>query len=720
MVGERLAHYRIRSRLGEGGMGVVYLAEDLRLRRNVGLKVLPQSLAEDPVARKRLLREARAASRLNHQNIATVYEVGAHEGRLFIAMEFVDGKPLSSLLREGGLPAEDVTRLGAQIADALDEAHRHGVVHRDIKPNNILVTAEGKVKVVDFGLAIETQVDFEETTRETGTRLTRTGDTVGTVAYMSPEQARGEPSDGRSDLFALGVVLYQAATGARPFQGPSALAIAAAILHDDPRPPREIAPAIPVGLQEIILRCLSKDRGQRPATGAVVREALLMLAEGRTTMTIRRVLGRRPVRRSLVLGVLGAAVVVGTILATPRIIEWLRPEVPIGSVEARRLFDQGWRYEGRGYTLKVLEMAEEKYREALAQEPDSPFIQARLARLLAYMQLQYPAPGRIEEIRELSGRALAKRADLAPAWLARGQLHLLEGNPEDAADAARRAKREDPNDHGGYVLLGLALVTLGQVEEGLSELRQGVDRGEGYIWARSALAAQLMNQGQFDEAAAEYGKVLGYARDFPNALNNLGGIYLLTGRFLDSIPLFQRLLELQADDDAAASNLGTAYFYAGRFDDAIAAYEKAVALAPEQGVYKRNLADAHDARGDPEIAREWYSRAFQDYDDAIAAGGGTAQLVAERAFCVAKLGRLSEALDALDEAPEAGRENPMFLFSAAQVYAVAGDRERVLEYTRRAIMGGFPRQMIRSDPAFRAYRSDPEFQSLLELDRNLP
>jgi eukaryotic-like serine/threonine-protein kinase len=254
-----VSHYRILEKLGEGGMGEVYLAEDTRLGRRVALKVLPRELADDPARKARLVHEARAASALNHPSIVTLHDIGSEGGIDFLVMEYVAGKPLAELIPQHGMPVKEALRCAVQIADALAGAHAAGIVHRDLKPGNMMVTTEGLVKVLDFGLA-----KFAETpAAETPTRLTTEGEVLGTAGYMSPEQAEGKPVDARSDIFSFGTLLYEMVSGRRPFERNSNLSTLAAILNEEPKPVREVAAHVPPELEQIIARCLRKDPARR-------------------------------------------------------------------------------------------------------------------------------------------------------------------------------------------------------------------------------------------------------------------------------------------------------------------------------------------------------------------------------------------------------------------------------------------------------------------------
>ena len=298
--GTMVSHYRIVEKIGAGGMGEVYLAEDTDLKRFVALKFMPAHTASNADMRARFTREARAVAALSHPNIVTIHEVGEFGGRPYFAMEHVVGETLRAVIKQGKLTTNQAVRLTMQVCDGLHEAHEAGVVHRDIKPGNIIIDTKGRARILDFGLAMVSGED----------KLTKTGSTLGTAGYMSPEQASGRKTDGRSDLFSLGVVLYEMITGRRPFKGEDEAATLHAVTHESPEPLARFKAEIPDGLQDVVDRALDKDVETRyPTAGAMLADLRRLRRRSSDTVEVTRP-GRRFGPLAVVIIALCAVVIV--------------------------------------------------------------------------------------------------------------------------------------------------------------------------------------------------------------------------------------------------------------------------------------------------------------------------------------------------------------------------------------------------------------------------
>lgn len=355
MIGKTLSHYEILEPLGAGGMGEVYLAEDTRLGREVAVKVLPSELANDSDRLALFEEEARSAAALNHPGVCTIHEVGHALDRAFIVMEYVEGQSLADSIPAGGLPPQTVARYGIQISDGLDHAHQHGIIHRDLKSANVMVTSADRLKILDFGLARRLEKTELDKTALSTAALTEFGSIGGTLPYLPPEVLRGQPADERSDIWALGVVLYEAATAELPFTGETGFELVSAILRDPSKP---LPSHVPAALGQVIARCLSKEPGRRYRSAGQVQSALEAVESGRADVRPETAAGgagepsvamRRPGAHRIVLVGAAAVIVAFLLVGALESAVQLEPDFRTGHVNLGRLY-----------------VGQREYREALA------------------------------------------------------------------------------------------------------------------------------------------------------------------------------------------------------------------------------------------------------------------------------------------------------------------------------------------------------------------
>ncbi len=719
MIGSTLSHYRILEKLGEGGMGVVYLATDTRLGRNVALKVLPVEMANDPDRLARFEREARAVAGLNHPNIVTIHSVEQVDGLHFITMELVEGKTLSEVLLEGSLSVDQLLETGVRLADALAAAHDRGITHRDLKPANVMVGDGGRRKVLDFGLAklrglSQQEGDVEQAELPTAT-LTQQGVIMGTVPYMSPEQLQGKEVDHRSDIFSLGIMLYEMATGRRPFEGGTSVDLISSILRDKPRLVTEVKGDLPYELGRIVRRCLEKDVERRyqsvkdvrteledirgdaspkgsPAPSIAVLPFADLSPEGdqgyfcdgiaeELINALTRAGGTRIASRTSAFGFKGKNEDIRSIgeqLAVETVLE--------GSVRKagnRIRINAQLVSVADGYQLWAETFDRELEDVFAIQDEISESITRALKGVLATDQEQpVAAPS--------AKRAPTDNVQAYEYYLRARQLfhELSRKSLERAKRLFLRASELDPlyaSAHAGiadccsflYIYWDASETLLEQADEASRKaLELDPEGAEAHVARGFAVS---LNR-RYEEAHREFETAIKLNPDLFEAYYFYARACLAEGKLEQAAQLYEQACQRRPEDYAAPNLLGGAYAGLGRKNESQAAYRRCLAAA------------------------ERHLELFPDDQRALYLGAGA----------LAPLGENERALRWVDRALMTDPEDPLVLYNIGCVYSNLGEVDKALEALDEAItLGMGQKEWLEHDPVLEPLRDDPRFVELL-------
>ncbi|HEY0872779.1 MAG TPA: protein kinase [Vicinamibacterales bacterium] len=783
MIGTTVQHYRILERLGAGGMGEVYRADDLRLGRPVALKFLPPSLKTDAESRARLLNEARAASMLRSPNIAVTYDIGESDGSDFIVMEYVDGEVLSKRIAQGPIPVREAIQAGIQIADALDEAHARGIIHRDIKSANLIRNGRGLIKVLDFGLA-------KILPAATGTDITRpevtvTGMVLGTVSYMAPEQALGKPIDQRSDLFSLGVVLFEMITGRLPFTGPTATAIIDRILHEEPPAVSQFTSGVPPRLDAIVKRALEKSPDFRyqsareiyndlkalkaeldaqPTTSArmsatpsqppkagccvavmtfanITREPaddwigtgiaetvstdlknvhnLSVIGRARVYDAMRHLSSGTQVNEGLAIDIgrrLGASwVVTGgyqrlgpMIRITANFVEVATGDVEHtvkvdGKIDDIFALQDKIVYEltqGLNVALQGTEVAEIERQETRSVEAYENFARGM-------MNLRQATRESLERAISAFETAVRHDPEYAKAWTALALTYGLKGAfmsmPDmihKAIELGRRALAIDPELADAHVAIGNGLMNLGRVDEGIEEIRKGIELEPDNGQAHQSLARAL---------------------------------WVGKGNFTGAIPEFERAIELNPQAGYSYLQLSLLLAWEGNLERAEEISRQAVDLQEQfiSGNAGLQIVGAHARLGYIQYLRGDYEGALKEYERELAFINSTDHALRERTnieinvkvgAAYLRMGQIDDAnrhfrraLKSFDARVARGADDPATRYYIATVLAMQGEKDRALEALARVVKAQPQLTPARAgrDIDLESLRDDPRFQDII-------
>jgi serine/threonine protein kinase/Flp pilus assembly protein TadD len=623
MIGKRIAHYEVSARLGAGGMGEVFLARDTTLGHDVALKLLPVEMSADATARARLLNEARTASSLNHPHICTIFEVGEAEGRAYIALEHVEGKPLAAMVPDGGLPTDAVLRYGTQVADALAHAHERGVIHRDLKTSNVMITPEGRAKVLDFGLAKRLRdEDLAEVTRS-GQALTQAGAVVGTLHSMAPELLSGQAADARSDVWALGILLYEMASGALPFQGKTGFEMTSAILRE---PPRTLPERVPAGLRAVIQRCLTKEPGQRYQRASEVRAALEALRSDTSVSVVQPALaGSRGAKPWIWTG--AAIALLAVVLAGIA----LKRGAPGPQPPAIARLSTG------GEASKIPE-ANEYYERGW---------------MIAMSRLDIP------KMREMFGRAVEldpKFAEARAELAFMNVLMLISGQSNDssllykAEEEARRALQDSQHNGRAHSVLAGVYLVQGRLDLVPGETQKALESNPNEMAALSWEIYVYHLRGEYGKATDIAQKVLARNSLFFPARINYGAVLQEQGNNAGAIREMEKIVEQAPENLVGICSLSHTYLIAGENQRARAVLEKVPAPRRQSYLFRLRWALLLAAEGKRAEALKTMDADVLKYADNVSF------FASEIAEFYAVLWEKEKALDGLDRAVQKGDE----------------------------------------------------------------
>lgn len=729
MIGRTVSHYHITSQLGEGGMGIVYEAEDTNLGRHVALKFLTPAMAGDDNLLQRFQREARAASSLNHPNICTIHGIEQFESEHFIVMELLDGEALGDRIRLGALDIDSVLALGVQIADALESAHSKGIVHRDLKPANIFITSRGQAKILDFGLAKIDQKPSALSNVPTAIadHLTSAGATMGTVAYMSPEQARGEVTDARTDLFSFGTVLYQMASGILPFQGDTTAVVFDAILNRDPTPLNQVNPSLPEDLSRIIGQALEKDRDMRFQSATDLKTALKRLKRdldsGRHsgesgTSAIRSRSGSTTVHEHSI------AVLYFENLSGMKEDEYLRDGITeditteLSKIKRLKTFSRAMVLNYRDKSVTAGQIGKELGASyvltgSLRRAGNRLRINAQLVDASTDFPMWSERYDReMEDVFAVQDEIASKIAAALRITLSPQEQQALAAKPTENLQAydlylrgrnyARRVGRQD-------MLFALQMY------------ENAVALDPDFALAHAGLATVCAeyywhferNQGWLDRAIASTRIASAKGTEAPEVKLAEAWVDYAEGRYQMAVDTMRKALETHPDLEGGYYLLGRALFESGQYQQIVDIMEEALSHAGENYNTVMPIHNALGALGKKDALMNFVHRELAVYEEALKKTPEDARVRVLLAGNYAMLGRFDEAKREADMAMALRPDDAMILYNTACAYCGMDNAKDAMTALKKAWEAGYTNSTwTRQDPDLALLHGNPEFERI--------
>ncbi len=678
-----LSHYRILEQIGAGGMGVVFLAHDERLDRDVALKVLPPGTVVETSTRKRFHQEALALSKLNHPNIATVHDFDTQDGIDFLVEELIEGLSLDAMLASGPLPEKEIIHLGSQLAEGLAFAHEHGVIHRDLKPGNVRVTPDARLKILDFGLAMIVLAELSPTAETKS--LSKTKGLVGTHPYMAPEQLLGGKLGARTDIWAIGCILYEMATGRRPFLG-SGPALTEAILHQQPAALSKLIPNISAALDAVIQKCLEKDPQKRYLSAREIAVDLQRAIASPVLSAMRRRF--RPRMAVLEVTVVLAAVV--GIGMSRGLIHWPRSDAEHAPKVAARMqavphesYLAGLKYLERWDKQVNLESAIQSFEQAVKADPGFALGFSGLGEAHWAKYRLDQDPRWIEEAEKDCKRAAELNSQLPAVYVTLARVHNGRGQYNLALQEIQQALKLEPLDPDALLGEAAVFAGMGQVDKAESTYKKAAalrpQNWSGYY----ELGGFYYRQHRFADAASAFEQALKITPDNSLVHATLGAVMQPLGKGVAAEKHLRQSIELQASY-AAYTNLGALYYQQRRWEESATMTRKALDVNSKDWRVWLNLRLAYEWLGKKNETEDALGNELRRLEEAAKLSSDDAEVQVELGLLYSREGLREKAIPFVEAALARSPEDPAVLVSASEACENLGDRPRALSPSQRS------------------------------------